>query len=921
MNKVMCSEELREIMSNALDYSRKYGLKQVTTTSLIYSLVMTYREKINSNYSPEDVESSSFFIALESLSITDRDNLCHELEECLRTSTELTEYGSEHAYTREVEFILDTCADRVKFIRGIKDGEDISLSTAEISAYFMTEIYIITKKGKEYLLLKHPTYEEPLMILDKYEINSTIFPKVEDAENRSMSEAAKFLKKEFEKFLRNIGKDRDRDDEEDEGDDNNEDEEFRSREDWDKAKKNAKKDAQREFEKSGVGDAVSGFQQSSESKTPTLDTFAVNMNQKALESKYDPVIGRDNEVKEIIRVLSCRLCNNPLLLGDPGCGKTAIVEYLAGLIAKKDNKVPEFLYDKVVYSLDVNSVVAGCMYRGQFEERMQKIIKEVVEAKNIIVYIDEIHNMMGAGAGGKEGNGDMANILKPFLSRGEFQCIGSTTTSEYRKFIESDKALVRRFGPLFIGEPNIQDTISIIKGLSKTYEKFHKVKYDEDALVACVELSDRYINDGFFPSKAIKIMDKAGSDVKIKKPIDTTEIKAIEDKIAELDKKKSDIILVKDPDNLEEATAIKSEVDSLKKELEKKKSKLEKDRSLWAPVTIDDVMTVVSETSGVPVNKIKSTDLDKVREMKAQIEKKVVGQDEAVEELSVALQQNILGLRDPKKPIASFLFVGCTGTGKTLTAKTIAEEFFGSEKNLVTIACSEYMQDWAESKLLGSAPGYVGFDTTEPRLYVLKRQPYTVLLVDEIEKSSNNLYNIWLNMLEEGEITLSSGEKVSCRNCIIIFTGNVGTKSLETKGRGIGFDILEGEAKKKVDTDTVMKEVNKEFRPEFLNRLTKIVVFNSLDKSNLENIYDLEFKKLRDMIKKERKIDIKATSKVKDLVVSKVDPKYGARSLKRLINEYVQKEICKKMLEESIGDRTKVKLDVNADSKVVVEFS
>lgn len=908
MKKVKFSRELSEIISRAAILSTEQQLTQITASSLILSIVKTYRDSLSDSSS--SVDCPVFLELIRNLSFTNRDNLCNELSDCFKDAakTEVIGDPSKCEYTEELDLFIKKCIYVLNASYQMKgdNSEEFLLDTLHIIVGFLTmgvstDEFNLTYKDSLSTMKKYGIdiehYYKLSPSLSKYEFRKKPQDIDEDEDEKLAEDFRQYLEKSAEDLVKKRLA------------------ESSKNEDYEKAKKSAKK----EFEKFGMDGAVSGFKKK-ETNTPTLDTFAVNMNEKALNSNYDPVIGRDNEVMEIIRVLSCRLCNNPLLLGDPGCGKTAIVEFLAGLIAKKDKRVPEFLQDKVIYNLDVNAVVAGCMYRGQFEERLQTIITEVVKAKNVIVYIDEIHNMMGAGAGAKEGNGDMANILKPFLSRGEFQCIGSTTTAEYRKFIEKDKALVRRFGPIFIGEPGIQDTISIIKGVSKVYEKYHKVKYNDDALIACVELADRYIYDGFFPAKAIRILDKAGSEVKISRPVDTSMIKTLEDEISSLGKTKSNIIL-NDFDNFDKASEIKDKIDELKLDLEKQKAKLEKDRLSWTTVTIDDVVKVISETSGVPVDKIKSTDLDKVRVMKSQIEKKVVGQEEAVEELSIALQQNLLGLRDPKKPIASFLFVGCTGVGKTLMAKTIAEEFFGGEKNLVTISCSEYMQDWSESKLLGSAPGYVGFDSTEPRLYILKRQPYTVLLIDEIEKSSNNLYNIWLNMLEEGEITLSSGEKVSCRNCIIIFTGNVGTKALEVKGSGIGFGKLEGEEKKKFDVNTVMKEVNNEFRPEFLNRLTKIVVFNSLDKDKLGNIYDLELKKLHDMIKKERKLDIKATSKVKELVVSKVDPKYGARSLKRLINDYIQKEICKKMLEESVSDKTKVKLDVDADSKIVVEFS
>lgn len=652
-------------------------------------------------------------------------------------------------------------------------------------------------------------------------------------------------------------------------------------------------------------------------KTPFLDQYSIEMTERAISNPYDPVIGRDREIEEIVKILSSRLCNNPLLLGDPGVGKTAIVESLATLIATKSSKIPEAIRNKRIFSLNINSVVAGCTYRGQFEERMQNIIKEVVADPDIIVYIDEIHNMVGAGASSGEQKGDMGNILKPYLSRGEFQCIGSTTVSEFRNIIEKDKALVRRFGTIYVKEPDLNDTIKIVEGVASKYENYHKVKYPKEIIRACVNYSDRYIYDSCFPSKAVKILDKVGASVKIKQP-ENTKVKDLENNIDDLEKQKFDII-TKQFDNWEKACELKDQTDDLKKELTKVKKDLETNSSNWPMITLDNVCEVISSTTGIPLDRISSTDTEKLRSMKKQLDNKVIGQEEAVEELSIAIQQNTLGLRDPKKPIASFLFVGPTGVGKTYVAKTVAKEFFGSDKNLVTISCSEYMEKYSESKLIGTAPGYVGYDS-EPRLYILKRQPYTVLLVDEIEKSNSDLYNIWLNMLEEGEITLSTGEKISCRNCIIIFTGNVGTKSLEIKGSGLGFGKLSADEKKKADVSTVMKEVEKEFRPEFLNRLTKIVVFNSLDEKSLNKIFDLELKTLRDQVKSQNKLNIKVSKEAKNLIISKCDPKYGARSLKRLINEYVLNEICKKMLQEDVTGKQLAEVNLVSD-KIEVAFS
>ena len=676
-----------------------------------------------------------------------------------------------------------------------------------------------------------------------------------------------------------------------------------------------------EFEKAGRHEAIQTKKVDPNSKTPELDKYAIDMTKEAKEGKYDPVVGRSKEIEEISEILCCRKKNNAILLGDPGTGKTSIIELLAQRIAQ--GQVPKELKDKRLFSLDLNALVAGCIYRGQYEERLQGIIKEVVGNKDIIVFIDEIHNLLGNGS--SSGQGDGANILKPYLARGEFQCLGSTTTDEFRKIIEKDGALKRRFQPVFIDEPGIEETIDILKGLSKEYGKFHKVQYEDEVIKKCVEWSGKYINDRFFPDKAIGILDMASSLAKLNHPIKS------DDELEELEARKrnleSDInILITegegDTDALENASAKLDEATEVEEKIKEIREKLENDPSLWTPVTIDDVSNVISKISGVPIDKILSSDMKKVKEMKKELEKKVIGQDKAIEELTVALQRNMLGLRDPNKPIASFLLVGPTGCGKTLISKMLAKEFFGSEKSLVSIACSEYMQDWAESKLLGSAPGYVGFSDSEPRLYVLKRKPYTVLLIDEIEKSSSNLYNIWLNMLEEGEITLSNGEKVSCRNTIIIFTGNVGTKSLELKGNGLGFGSRNEEDKRKMSEETVMKEVKKEFRPEFLNRLTKIIIFNSLGKDELDKIFDLEFDKLRIRYHESNGYDIKVTKELRDYIVSKCEPKYGARSLNRLLIENIDHPVCKALLDDEVDSEDKKEIEIDYQEETVkVKFT
>jgi ATP-dependent Clp protease ATP-binding subunit ClpC len=506
-------------------------------------------------------------------------------------------------------------------------------------------------------------------------------------------------------------------------------------------------------------------------------------------------------------------------------------------------------------------------------------------------------------------------MLKPSLARGEMNMIISTTTSEYRQYIEKDAALKRRFEPVQIEEPSTEETKKILKGISKQYTSYHHVKLTDEIIKKCVDWSGQYITDRQFPDKAIGILDMACSLTKLTHPLDYDKREELQKAIEELNKQADKAI---EDAEFEKASKIRDARLMVEKELKDLITSQENNSDIWPEVTIDVVSQVISKISGVPIDKIKSSSMSKLREMKNQLSAKVIGQDQAIEELTVALQRNILGLRDPHKPIASFLLVGPTGTGKSLVSKVLASEFFGSDKSLVTIACSEYMQDWAESKLLGSAPGYVGYSDSEPRLYVLKRKPFCVLLIDEIEKSSSNLYNIWLNMLEEGEITLSSGEKVSCRDCIIIFTGNVGTKSLELKSNEIGFGSSSKEDKKKKDIATVMKEVKKEFRPEFLNRLSKIIVFNSLDKPELEKIFDLELNKLQERLPEYK---LQVSKKLKSWITEKTDPKYGARSLQRLIVEYIEQELCKSLLEtdvESLKKPYKVKFDLDKENDKVI---
>lgn len=669
-------------------------------------------------------------------------------------------------------------------------------------------------------------------------------------------------------------------------------------------------DEDEEFEKAGERGAISTREIDPNSKTPTLDEFSLDMTKKALRGEYDPVIGRDKEINQVCEILCCRKKNNAILLGDPGAGKTAVVELLAQRIAT--GNVADELKHKRVLSLSTTDLTSGTMYRGQLEERVQKLCKELAENRDIILFIDEFQQATS------ESSSSIAQMLKPALGRGEITLIASTTVDEYRKFIEKDGALKRRFSPVQVEEPGIEETIKILEGIQEKYSCFHHVQYSDGLMKKIVEWSGKYINDRYFPDKAINILDMASSLCKLRKPVDNTKILKLEKQLESTKQKIKELVETCDKDKIAEAGELRKKENEIKGKIDKAKESLYSDPKKWPVVSEKEVSEVISKTSGIPVDKIMTSDMKKLKEIKTTLETKVIGQGEAVEQLTLSLQRNMLGLRDPKRPIASFMFLGPSGIGKTKISQVLAEEFFGSDKNLITIACSEYTQDFSESKLIGSSAGYVGYGD-EPRLYALKRKPYSVLLIDEIEKASENLQNIFLNILEEGQVTLSSGEVVSCKNCIVIFTGNVGTKSLELYGKGMGFGISGDEKPGTRETSIVMKEVKNTFRPEFINRLSKIIVFNSLGKEEMDKIFYLELDELKKRLIENNGYELEVTDRIKDVVVSKCEPQYGARSLKRLLVEYVEQEICKAMLDQDTEGKKKILVDYE-DEKVKVEF-
>ena len=667
-----------------------------------------------------------------------------------------------------------------------------------------------------------------------------------------------------------------------------------------------------DFEKYGDSGPVTGRPIDPESSTPILDQFSFDMTLAARMGKYDPVVGRDSVINSMIEDMCKRKKPNVILLGEAGVGKTAVVELLAQRIANE--QVPEPLLGKRICSLNLNDLVAGTKYRGEFEERLQSIIKEVIADPNIIIYIDEFHNLIGNG--GEKGNGDAAQILKPYLARGEFKCIGATTNAEYRKFIEKDAALKRRFTEIYVTEPTPQETVEILKAIVSKYEEFHHVRCPKKILERCVELAGRYIYDKNFPDKAIDILDKACSNRKLTHviPVDPKEEELLT-KVGELREKK--ISYVMDQQDFVEGEKVRieevqaqAELDKLQKKRERAKTK----KSNWPELTEDTLADTVSKLSKVPVDKIMQTDNEMLGGMKKTLESRVIGQDKAIEVIVKAIQRNYLGLRDPKKPILSALFVGPSGVGKTLICQEVARIFFGSEKALVRIDMNNYKTEMDVTRLIGASAGYIGYDD-EPILMKVKRQPRSVVLLDEIEKAHASIYDIFMDILDEGKCTLADGTVVDFTNTIIIFTGNIGTKELKDAGPNVGFTDTRGD-KKKMNEKIIQKAIEKEFRPEFINRIGSIVVFNELGKTELIKIFNIEFSDIQKKLGKKYKV--KVSDAVRDMIIEQCNAVFGARDLKRGIEKYVVDVISAEMLDNPAA--TKFKVDLDPNKKVVVEI-
>lgn len=671
----------------------------------------------------------------------------------------------------------------------------------------------------------------------------------------------------------------------------------------------------REFEMAGQGNSEPENVDPN-SRTPFLDKFSTDMTLSARNGEYDPIVGRDKEISQIIEILSCRKKNNGILLAEAGCGKTAIIEGLCQKIVNKE--VPKELIDKRIFSLDLNALVAGCQFRGQYEERLDAIIKEVENNPEIIIYIDEIHNLVGNGS--NDGKGDGANILKGPLARGKFRCLGSTTTSEYKKYIEKDSALKRRFQIVTVSEPNREETLDILKTLKGRYEEYHRVKYTDDILKLCVELSGRYIYDRHFPDKAIDCIDIAASAAKLRKNIDTSSVDNLEKAIDDIIKEK--IALVEKQD-FDEAQKRRDTEMVLREELEKERTKLIgelNDPSSWPEVTEEDVMTVVSKISNVPINKMKDSEAIKIRNMKKVLEKEVIGQQDAVDTIVTALQKSILDIQDPNKPICTAFLLGPTGVGKSLISKKIAELFFESvEKNLLLINMGEYTESYSISRLLGSAPGYIGSDSDTAVFEKIRTNPNMVVVFDEIEKAHKDIYDLLLGILDTGKANLSNGLEVNFKNCVILLTSNVASKQLSEKGNGLGFSKQSQDERNKDNKSIVMKAMEKFFRPEFIGRLSNIVIFNELGKSEMMKIFDLELTKLSDRLSK-KGYKLSVSEKLKEFIIDQVNTKYGARDLSKNISKYVEDKLALAMVNGEISGNI-INLDLGDNSEVIISDS
>ncbi|MFB1051348.1 ATP-dependent protease ATP-binding subunit ClpC [Paraliobacillus sp. JSM ZJ581] len=651
--------------------------------------------------------------------------------------------------------------------------------------------------------------------------------------------------------------------------------------------------------------------QATTANTPTLDSLARDLTAIAKEGNVDPVIGREKEIERVIQVLSRRTKNNPVLIGEPGVGKTAVAEGLAQQIV--NNEIPEMLRDKRVMTLDMGTVVAGTKYRGEFEDRLKKVMEEIRQAGNVILFIDELHTLIGAG--GAEGAIDASNILKPSLARGELQCIGATTLDEYRKYIEKDAALERRFQPIQVDEPTLEESILILKGLRDRYEAHHRVTITDEAIDASAHLSNRYITDRFLPDKAIDLIDEAASRVRLRSYTAPPNLKELEQSLEEVRKEKDAAVQSQE---FEKAASLRDNEQRLRKELETTKEKWKEEQGQQSSeVTVEDIAAIVSTWTGVPVSALTKDESERLLNLESVLHDRIIGQEEAVDAVSKAIRRARAGLKDPKRPIGSFIFLGPTGVGKTELARALAESMFGDEDAMIRIDMSEYMEKHTTSRLVGSPPGYVGYEEGGQLTEKVRRKPYSVVLLDEVEKAHPEVFNILLQVLEDGRLTDSKGRLVDFRNTVLIMTSNVGASELQ-QNKFVGFTLDDEVADYKDMKSKVTEEMKKAFRPEFLNRIDEIIVFHSLERKHMKDIVTLMVEQLQ-----KRLVDQEIDFELSDEAIEKIaeegfDPEYGARPLRRSIQKNVEDLLSEALLKEEIKKGQKINVGLNDKGEFAV---
>ena len=648
------------------------------------------------------------------------------------------------------------------------------------------------------------------------------------------------------------------------------------------------------------------------SKTPFLDHFGRDMTELAREGKLDPVIGRSKEIERVTQILSRRKKNNPILIGDPGVGKTAIVEGLAQRIVEK--RVPQILLDKRLVTLDMGGVVAGTKYRGQFEERIKAVLNELQQNKDVVIFIDELHTIVGAGSA--EGTLDASNMFKPALSRGELQCIGATTLDEYRKYIEKDGALERRFQSIMVEPPSVEDTIEIVKGLRSSYESHHNVTFGDDVVTYAVKQADRYISDRYLPDKAIDVIDETGARVHLARLSPPEEIGELESQIQDIDRKKLEC---SEKQEFEEAAALRDEAHTLRETLQAKRRAWEEEvRSEVVEVTEDDIAEVISSVTGVPMQRLAASESERLLAMEQELRKAVVGQEKAVETVAKAIRRSRAGLQDPKQPIGSFFFLGPTGVGKTYLAAKLAEFLFGDEEALITVDMSEYMEKFTVSRLIGAPPGYVGFDEGGQLTERVRRRPYSVVLLDEMEKAHPDVFNVMLQILDEGRLTDSTGRKVDFRNTVLIMTSNVGSREVGSGGV-LGFQKSDEEARNAQIEEKINDSMKKTFSPEFINRIDDTVIFHGLTRENITEIIDIVLDDFKTRLV-DRDIGLRITPGAKALLAEKgFDQTYGARYLKRTVQKLLEDPLAEEILQGNFPDGSRIRVTKKGEALVFDE--